>query len=101
MLSTWLSYNDLKSLIKACIDSSNVQHSIIFGVSNNDSILIDNKYENHIGYKLKDNAEKFKKQIEEKTDFVDPQHSLVKNHGVYFASAGHFDDQLILIFRKC
>ena len=92
MLSTWLSYNDLKSLIKACIDSSNVQHSIIFGVSNNDSILIDNKYANHIGYKPKDNAEKFRKQIEEKTGFVDPQDSLVKTHGGYFASAGHFDD---------
>jgi uronate dehydrogenase len=92
MLSTWLSYNDLKSLIRACIDTSNVEHSIIFGVSNNDSILIDNRYANHIGYKPKDNGEKFRKQIEEKNGFVDPQDSLVKTHGGYFASAGHFDD---------
>jgi uronate dehydrogenase len=92
MLSTWLSYNDLKSLIKSCIDTSNVQHSIIFGVSNNDSILVDNKYANHIGYKPKDNAENYRKKIEENAGFLDPQDPLVKTHGGYFVSAGHFDD---------
>ena len=34
MLSTWISYDDLRSLIIACINCPNVQHSIIFGVSN-------------------------------------------------------------------
>ena len=92
ILSTWLSYDDLRSLILACINSSNVQHSIIFGVSNNDSVLIDNKYAKHIGYKPKDNAEEFRSLIEKKDGFIDSTDSLVTTHGGYFASSGHFDD---------
>ena len=92
ILSTWLSYNDLRSLINSCINSSNVEHSIIFGVSNNASILVDNKYASHIGYKPKDNAEDFRHKIEKEHGFVDSKDSLVTKHGGYFASAGHFDD---------
>jgi|TARA_A100001234_G_scaffold28795_1_gene22472 uronate dehydrogenase len=92
MLSTWLSYDDLRSLIIACINCPNVQHSVIFGVSNNDSVLIDNKYAKHIGYKPKDNAEEFRSLIEKKDGFIDSTDSLVTTHGGYFASSGHFDD---------
>jgi len=92
VLSTWLSYNDLRRLIKACMETSNVEHSIIFGVSNNDSILIDNKFANHIGYKPKDNAEEYRSKVEEMHGFVDSKDALVRTHGGYFASAGHYDD---------
>ena len=71
MLSTWLSYDDLRSLIVACMNSSNVQRSVIFGVSKNDSLLIDNKYASHISYKPKDNAEEYRQKIEKKHGFVD------------------------------
>ena len=92
ILSTWLSYDDLRSLIIACINSPNVQHSIIFGVSNNDSVLIDNKYAKHIAYKPKDNGEDFRSVIEKKDGFIDSTDPLVTTHGGYFASSGHFDD---------
>ena len=92
ILSTWLSYDDLRSLIIACINSPNVQHSIIFGVSNNDSVLIDNKYAKHIAYKPKDNGEDFRSLIEKKDGFIDSSDPLVTTHGGYFASSGHFDD---------
>ena len=92
MLSTWLSYDDLRSLIVACMNSSHVQHSVIFGVSNNDSLLIDNKYASHISYKPKDNAEEYRQKIEKKHGFVDSQDPLVTTHGGYFVSAGHYDD---------
>ena len=94
VLSTWLSYNDLRRLIKACMESSNVEHSIIFGVSNNDSILIDNRFANHIGYKPKDNAEEYRAKVEEKSGFIDSKDTLVTTHGGYFASAGHYDDPI-------
>tara|TARA_B100000683_G_scaffold259989_1_gene284338 strand:+ start:823 stop:1632 length:810 start_codon:yes stop_codon:yes gene_type:complete len=92
ILSTWLSYDDLRRLIIACINSPNVQHSIIFGVSNNDSVLIDNKYAKHIAYKPKDNGEDFRSLIEKKDGFIDSTDPLVTTHGGYFASSGHFDD---------
>ena len=91
-LSTWLSYDDLRRLIISSINSPNVQHSIIFGVSNNDSILIDNKYAKHIAYKPKDNGEEFRSLIEKKDGFIDSSDPLVTTHGGYFASSGHFDD---------
>ena len=91
-LSTWLSYDDLRRLIISSINSPNVQHSIIFGVSNNDSILIDNKYAKHIAYKPKDNGEEFRSLIEKKDGFIDSTDPLVTTHGGYFASSGHFDD---------
>ena len=74
------------------METSNVEHSIIFGVSNNDSILIDNKFANHIGYKPKDNAEEYRSKVEEKHGFVDSKDALVTRHGGYFASVGHYDD---------
>ena len=91
-LSTWLSYDDLRCLIIACLNSSNVEHSIIFGVSNNDSLLIDNKYAKHIGYKPKDYGEDFRSLIEKKDGFIDSTDSLVTTHGGYFALSDHFDD---------
>ncbi|MFL2828620.1 MAG: NAD-dependent epimerase/dehydratase family protein [Candidatus Puniceispirillales bacterium] len=92
ILSTWLSYDDLRSLIVACMKTANVEHSIIFGVSNNDSVLIDNKYAKHIGYIPRDNGEDYRVQVETKDGFVDSNDPLVTTHGGYFASAGHFDD---------
>ena len=92
ILSTWLSYDDLRSLIVACMKTENVKHSIIFGVSNNDSVLVDNKYAKHIGYIPKDNGEDYRVKVETKDGFVDSNNPLVKTHGGYFASAGHFDD---------
>ena len=65
---------------------------IIFGVSNNDSVLIDNKYAKHIGYIPRDNGEDYRVKVETKDGFVDSNDPLVKTHGGYFASAGHFDD---------
>lgn len=58
------------------MNSSNVQHSVIFGVSKNDSLLIDNKYANHISYKPKDNAEAYRQKIEKNHGFVDAQDQL-------------------------
>ena len=92
ILSTWLSYDDLRSLIVACIKTANVEHSIIFGVSNNDSVLIDNKYAKHIGYIPRDNGENYRVQVEAKDGFLDSNDPLVTTHGGNFASAGHFDD---------
>ena len=91
-VGSWLSYDDLRSLIVACMKTANVEHSIIFGVSNNDCVLIDNKYAKHIGYIPRDNGEDYRVQVETKDGFVDSNDPLVTTHGGYFASAGHFDD---------
>ena len=61
-------------------------------VINPGSLLIDNKYANHISYKPKDNGEAYRQKIEKNHGFVDAQDPLVTTHGGYFVSAGHYDD---------
>ena len=56
------------------------------------TILIDNKYARHIGYKPKDNAEGYRNRIDQKNGFINSRDSLVRTHGGNFVSAGHFDD---------
>jgi len=74
------------------MNRSLLKQFLICTCPNNDSVLIDNKYAKHIGYKPNDNGEDFRKKIEKDHGFVDSKDSLVTTHGGYFASAGHFDD---------
>ena len=50
------------------------------------------QYVLHIGYIPRDNGEDYRVKVETKDGFVDSNDPLVKTHGGYFASAGHFDD---------
>ena len=46
-------------------------------MSNNDFILIDNKYSKHIGYNPKYNGEEYRKIIEDNDGFIDSKDPLV------------------------
>ncbi len=58
-LGTWLSYEDLIHLVTRAIDTPTTGFSVIYGVSNNDRIPVDNSKATYLGYRPKDNAEKF------------------------------------------
>ncbi|MDG2475130.1 MAG: NAD(P)-dependent oxidoreductase [Paracoccaceae bacterium] len=62
-LSSWLSYDDLIHLVTRAIDSPTTEFSIIYGVSNNDRATLSNDEVTFLGYKPKDNAEVFAKNI--------------------------------------
>ena len=69
-LGSWLSYDDLILLVKRAIDTPTTGFSIIYGVSNNDRSPVDNSEASHLGFKPKDNAEIFAKDILEKSEKV-------------------------------
>jgi uronate dehydrogenase len=92
MLSTWLSYPDLIQLVKRSLLAPRVEHTVIYGVSNNDMVLWDNTKALHIGYRPKDNAEQFRAEVEALGSAHDKDDLFVAVHGGSYASAGHFDD---------
>lgn len=58
-LGTWLSYDDLIQLVSRAIAAPTVGFSVIYGVSNNDRVPVDNSKASFLGYRPRDNAEQF------------------------------------------
>ena len=62
-IGTWLSYDDLIHLVERSIDSPVVGFTTVYGISNNDRAVVDNSKAGHLGYRPKDNAEVFAKEV--------------------------------------
>ena len=70
-IGTWLSYDDLIHLVERSIDSPVVGFTVVYGISNNDRAVVDNSKAGHLGYRPKDNAEVFAKEVFAKTPPLD------------------------------
>lgn len=70
-IGTWLSYGDLIHLVERSIDSPVVGFTKVWGISNNDRTVVDNSKAGHLGYRPKDNAEQFAKDVFAKTPHLD------------------------------
>jgi uronate dehydrogenase len=92
MLTTWLSYPDFTHLIERCLIAPRVAHTVIYGVSDNNSKLWDNHMAAHIGFRPKDNAEDYRAEVEAASPELDPNDIVISRHGGGFAKAGHFED---------
>lgn len=92
MLTTWLSYPDFVHLTECCLTAARVEHTIVYGVSDNDSLLWDNHMAAHLGFRPKDNAEVHRAEIEAASQPYDRDDMAVVVHGGAFAAAGHFED---------
>ncbi len=85
-VGTWLSYDDLIQLVQRSIDTPVTGFSVVYGVSNNDRAPVDNSGAQHLGYRPRDNAEKFATTIYAEADALDPQDPGNAHHGGPFAS---------------
>lgn len=59
MMSTYLSYDDLTELLRCALFAPRVGYTVVYGVSDNDSVWWDNRLASHLGYKPKDSSSKF------------------------------------------
>ena len=91
-LSTWLSYDDLRRLIGACLTCTRPDHTVIWGVSANTRSAYDNARASHIGYRPEDNAEAYRETVEAKVPPYAPDDPDIARHGGVFATAPHFED---------
>ena len=85
-MGTWLSYPDLIQLVTRAIDTPTTGFSIVYGVSNNDRVPVDNSKASYLGYRPADNAEAFAPAILAEaapTSSADPAHMY---HGGPFAA---------------
>jgi len=60
MLATWLSYDDLERLLVASLTAPVVGHSIVYGMSDNETVWWDNTPARHLGWRPQDSSEPFR-----------------------------------------
>ncbi|MBC2771672.1 NAD(P)-dependent oxidoreductase [Rhizobium sp. AQ_MP] len=63
MLSTWMSYDDFLSMIECIFRVPRLGCPVIWGCSNNDTRWWDNSHVSYLGWQPKDNAERFRAEI--------------------------------------
>jgi uronate dehydrogenase len=90
MLSTWLSYDDLERLVVAALTAPVVGHSIIYGMSDNQSTWWDNTHARHIGYKPQDSSDVFRAAVEARQPTLDSQDkAVIYQGGAFVKTAPH------------
>jgi len=93
MLSTWMSYDDFASLIECVFRAPMLGCPVIWGVSNNDSMWWDNSHARFLGWHPKDNAERFRAELEKTTPRPAPDSALaVYQGGTFVDEPIHQDD---------
>ena len=85
-LGSWLSYDDLIQLVTRAIDTPTTGFSVVYGVSGNDRVPVDNAGASFLGYRPRDNAEQFAAQILADAPQADPTDPGQTRHGGPFAA---------------
>ncbi|MCY3879304.1 MAG: NAD(P)-dependent oxidoreductase [Rhodobacteraceae bacterium] len=92
MLSTWMSYEDFVSLIECIFTVPRLGCPIIYGASDNDCKWWDNGKTTYLGWRPKDNSEKFRAGLDAKMEpppASDPR--AVYQGGIFTADGIHED----------
>ena len=90
MMSTWLSYDDLTSLVTCALLAPNVGHTIVYGASDNKLTWWDNKKAAHLGWTPKDSSEPFRAEMEASTVHLPPDDIAIQYQGGGFVKLGPF-----------
>lgn len=88
MLATWMSYDDLESLVKRIFEVETLGFKTIYGVSNNKGVFWDNHLADDLGWQPKDSSDPFaadESLQNEATEIAE------RKQGGAFAAGGHFD----------
>lgn len=75
MLATWLSHGDLHRLVRACLTTPVLGHTILYGISDNAPAWYDNRTARHVGFVPRDSSDAFRDAVFARTappDLSDP-----------------------------
>ncbi|MEK1932798.1 MAG: NAD(P)-dependent oxidoreductase [Pararhizobium sp.] len=92
MLSSWMSYNDFISLINCVFRTPMLGCPTVWGVSDNDSSWWDNSKSRFLGWKPKDNAEKYRVELEKTVARPEPNSPLAVYMGGPFTQDPIYKD---------
>lgn len=85
-LGSWLSYDDLIQMTRRSIEAPVTGFTVVYGVSDNDRVPVDNAKASFLGYRPKDNAEQFAEAVLSVEPPMDPQDPGHMCHGGPFAA---------------
>lgn len=88
MLATWLSYDDLERLVRACLAAPVVGHTVVYGMSDNSTTWWDNTSARHLGFRPQDSSERFRAALEQRQPRLDPNEPAVRFQGGAFVTMG-------------
>lgn len=88
-LSTWLAFEDLLSLLEACLAAPKLGFEIIYGASANDRTWWDNSKTKYVTWTPKDNAERFAATLLPNGDQRDQSDIAVRFQGGPFCSQNY------------
>lgn len=91
MLATWMSLDDCERLLVAALSAPVVGHSIIYGVSDNNTTWWDNTSASHVGYRPRDSSEPFRAKVEAQQQTLDRNDPTVIYQGGAFVRTGPFE----------
>jgi uronate dehydrogenase len=92
MLITWLSYADMAELVRCSLVAPKVEHTIVFGASNNRDSWWDNQHAAHLGFVPKDSAEPFRARMDALPP-VDPNDPAERFQGGGYVKMGPYAKQ--------
>jgi uronate dehydrogenase len=92
MLATWLSYDDLERLLAASLTAPVVGHTIVYGMSDNETVWWDNTPARHLGWRPQDSSEPFRAAKEAAQPKLDPNDPAVIYQAGGFVHKGPFDN---------
>jgi uronate dehydrogenase len=87
MLATWLSFDDLERLVVSALTAPIVGHSIIYGMSDNQTTWWDNTHAKHLGYRPLDSSDVFRPAVEARQQNIDTRDPAAIYQGGAFAKA--------------
>jgi len=93
MLRSYLSYDDLKSLVERALIAPDVGFAIVYGVSNNRDSLWRSPDAERIGWRPRDSSERFRANVEAHTPHPDPNDVQNRFQGGRFTQDGPFEDR--------
>ncbi|WP_340117494.1 NAD(P)-dependent oxidoreductase [Pelagibius sp. 7325] len=87
MMATWLSENDLVSLIERVFTAAKLGYVTVFGASDNEEQWWDNRCAGFLGWRPKDSSEPFREKIDATCEKPESDAPVNRYHGGAFAIA--------------
>ena len=91
MMSTWLSYRDLPTLIEKSLFTPDVKHTVVYGMSANRDLWWDNAAAAHLGFVPQDSSEVFRDKVEAQPKVAPTDPNAIYQGGA-FTAQGPFGD---------
>lgn len=92
MMASWISLNDFDALLRNCLYTPDIGHTVIYGMSANRKVWWDNRYAAKLNYVPRDTSEIYRDKIDAQP-VPPPDDPSVTLQGGKFTITGPFDPQ--------